>query len=127
MNPFRRVLDPMEDRPDSLLQPSAKSIQTEYSPRIFDRMAYVEDLCREHVHRVLGMINNRKAELVAKMDKVTRGLSFVVDVLEGKTAKYIKSMCDLAHGSSNTGRCPFFSLGACGTRIHASPHRFYHS
>ena len=93
VNPFQRVLGPIEDRLD-FLDAAIRELHPEYSSRILDRMAYLEDLCRQHVNRVLGVINNKKAELVAKVDKVTKGLSFVVDVLDDKTAKSIKSLED---------------------------------
>ena len=70
VNPFQRVLGPIEDRLD-VLDAAIRELHPEYSTRILDRMAYLEDLCREHVNRVLGMINNNKPELVANVDKST--------------------------------------------------------
>ena len=48
VNPFQRVLGPIEDRLD-FLDEAIRELHPEYSSRMLDRMAYLEDLCRQHV------------------------------------------------------------------------------
>ena len=122
VNPFQRVLGPIEERLD-FLDAAIRELHPEYSSRILDRMAYLEDLCRQHVHRVLGVINNKKAELVAKVDKVTTGLSVVVDVLEGKTAKSIKSMEDATQRHHADAKAVRRELGELKSIIDAQSER----
>ena len=122
VNPFQRVLGPIEERLD-FLDAAIRELHPEYSSRILDRMAYLEDLCRQHVNRVLGVINNKKAELVAKVDKVTKGLSFVVDVLEGKTAKSIKSMEDATQRHHADAKAVRRELGELKSIIDAQSER----
>ena len=86
-------------------------------------MAYLEELCREHIKRVLGVMNNKKAELVAKVDKVTKGLSLVVDVLESKTAKSIKSMEDATQRHHADAKAVRRELGELESIIDAQSER----
>jgi hypothetical protein len=84
-NPFRRVLAPIEERLDAL-DAAIRDIHPFYSQRALDRMAYLEEHCREHANRVLGVVFNQKADLVLQVEKANEA---VCD-LERKTSNAIK-------------------------------------
>ena len=109
-NPLRHVLEPIEARLDAL-DAAIREIHPDYSNRILDRMTYLEELCREHAHRVMKCIDNQKKDLIDSANNVSNHVVHAVSDLERRTSAAIERFEEVTHRHQTDAKALRCELG----------------